>query len=114
MLKIVLATGFCEQVNESSGSIESRELSFTKLTSSSTSRRIVSTGIGLVIFLCRTYKIKASLNVAFEVLTTVVIQSFIPWDIAKSSPLKVERSFGATRCLHLQGRRTSQARNQQK
>jgi hypothetical protein len=39
-------------------------------------------------------------------------KSSIFWDITPCSPLKVNRSFGETRCLHLQERRTSQARNQ--
>jgi hypothetical protein len=44
--------------------------------------------------------------VGFEVLTKVV------WDIAPCSPLKVNRRFGGTCRLHLQGRRISRARNQ--
>jgi hypothetical protein len=34
------------------------------------------------------------------------------WDITPCSLLKVKWCFGGTCCLHLQGRRISQARNQ--
>jgi hypothetical protein len=50
--------------------------------------------------------------VGFEVLKAVVIKSTIVWDITPCSPLKVNRSFGVTYRLHLQGRRISQERNQ--
>jgi hypothetical protein len=36
------------------------------------------------------------------------------WDITPCSPLKINRRFRGTYCLHLQGRRISQARNQGK
>jgi hypothetical protein len=52
-----------------------------------------------------------AINVEFEVLTAVVMRSSIFWDITPRSPLKVNRRFGGT-CLHLQGRRIRQARNQ--
>jgi hypothetical protein len=48
-------------------------------------------------------------GVGCEVLTAVVIF----WDITPCSPLKVNRRFGGTCRLHLQGRIISQARNQQ-
>jgi hypothetical protein len=42
-------------------------------------------------------------NVGFEVLTAVVMKSFIVWDITPCSPLKVHKRFGGTYRLHLQG-----------
>jgi hypothetical protein len=36
---------------------------------------------------------------------------YIFWDKTPCSPLKVNRRFGGTCCLHLQGRRISQPRN---
>jgi hypothetical protein len=48
--------------------------------------------------------------VGFEVLTAVVMNSSIFWDITPCSPLKVNRRFGGTCRLHLQGW-ISQARN---
>jgi dolichol kinase len=50
--------------------------------------------------------------VGFEVLTAVVMKSAIFWDITPCSPLKVNRRFGGTCLLHLQGRRISRARNE--
>jgi hypothetical protein len=50
--------------------------------------------------------------VGFEVLTAVVVKSCIFWDVTPCSPLKLNRRFGGTCRLHLQGRRISQARNQ--
>jgi hypothetical protein len=50
--------------------------------------------------------------VGFEVLTADVMNSSIFWDITRCSPFKVNRHFGGTCCLHLHGRRKSQARNQ--
>jgi hypothetical protein len=47
-----------------------------------------------------------------KVLTTVVMKSFIFWDITSCNPLKVYRRFGATCRLHLKGRRISQEINQ--
>jgi hypothetical protein len=41
--------------------------------------------------------------VGFEVLTPVVMKSSIFWDIKPCSPLKVNRRFGGTYRLHLQG-----------
>jgi hypothetical protein len=43
-----------------------------------------------------------------EVLTAVVMKRSILWDIKPCSPLKVNRRFAET-CLHLQGRKISQA-----
>jgi hypothetical protein len=48
----------------------------------------------------------------FESLTTLVTKSSVFWDITPCSPLKINRRFGRTCHLHLQGRRISQARNQ--
>jgi hypothetical protein len=45
----------------------------------------------------------------FEVLTAVSMKSTIFWDITPRSPLNVNRRFGATYRLHLQGRRISRA-----
>jgi hypothetical protein len=52
--------------------------------------------------------------VGFEVPTAVVMKSSIYWDVTPCSPLKVNRRFGETYSLHLQGRRISRARNQHK
>jgi hypothetical protein len=52
--------------------------------------------------------------IAFEVLIPVVMKSSIFWDISPCSPSKVNRRFGRTCCLYLQGQRISQARNQRK
>jgi hypothetical protein len=49
--------------------------------------------------------------VGFEVLTTVVMKTAVFWDITPCSPLKVNRRFGETNRLHLQGR-ICRARNQ--
>jgi hypothetical protein len=43
--------------------------------------------------------------VGFEVLTAVVMNSTIFWDIMPCSPLSVNRRFGGTYYLHLQGRK---------
>jgi hypothetical protein len=40
------------------------------------------------------------------------MKSTIVWDIMPYSPLKINRRFGGTSRLHLQGRRISRARNQ--
>jgi hypothetical protein len=50
--------------------------------------------------------------VGFEVLTAVVMKSYIFWDIMLCSPLKVNRRYGGTCHLHHQGRRMSQAKHQ--
>jgi hypothetical protein len=49
-------------------------------------------------------------EVGFEVLTAVVMKSSIFWDITPCSLLKVNRSFGGTYRLHLQGWKISRAR----
>jgi hypothetical protein len=48
--------------------------------------------------------------VGFEVLTAVIKNSFLFWDITPYSPLKVNRRFGRTCWLRLHGRRISRAR----
>jgi hypothetical protein len=50
--------------------------------------------------------------VGFGVLSAVVMKISVFWDITPCTALKVNSSFGGTRRLHLQGRPTSQARNQ--
>jgi hypothetical protein len=47
-----------------------------------------------------------------EVLTAVVMKSFIFWDVTPCSLLKVNQSFRGTCSLILQAERRSQARNQ--
>jgi hypothetical protein len=47
----------------------------------------------------------------FEILTTLLMKSFIFWDITPCCPLKVNRRFGEKFHLHLQGQRISRARN---
>jgi hypothetical protein len=42
------------------------------------------------------------------------MKSTVFWDITPSSPLEVNRRFGGTYRLHLQGRRMNQARNEHK
>jgi hypothetical protein len=46
--------------------------------------------------------------------TCSCLKSSVPWDITPCNPLKVSRRLGGTYRLHLQGRRISQAGNQQK
>jgi hypothetical protein len=50
--------------------------------------------------------------VGFEVLTAVIMKSYIFWDMMSYSSLKVGQRFGGTCCLNLQGQRINQARNQ--
>jgi hypothetical protein len=50
--------------------------------------------------------------IGFEVLTAVVMKNTTFWDITPCSPLSVNRHFGGTYRLHLQGRKTSSTRNQ--
>jgi hypothetical protein len=45
-------------------------------------------------------------------LRSVVMKISIFWDITPCSLVKVNRHFGGTYCLHLQGRRISQTKNQ--
>jgi hypothetical protein len=42
-------------------------------------------------------------DVQFEVLTTVIIKRSIFLDVTPSSPLKLNRCFGAIYCFYLQG-----------
>jgi hypothetical protein len=53
-----------------------------------------------------------SYDVGFEVLTDVVLKSTIFWNITPCNTLSVNRRFGGTCRLHLQGGKISQARNQ--
>jgi hypothetical protein len=53
-----------------------------------------------------------SLCVGSEVLIAVIMRSSIFWDVTPRSTLKVNRRFGGTYLLRLQGRRIRQARNQ--
>jgi hypothetical protein len=48
----------------------------------------------------------------FEVLAAMFMKISIIWDITPCSPLKVNRRFGGTCRLHLQGRRICRARDQ--
>jgi hypothetical protein len=50
-------------------------------------------------------------DVGFEVLTPVVMKSYIFWNATPCTSLNVSRRFGGTFRLHLQVRRTSQVRN---
>jgi hypothetical protein len=45
-------------------------------------------------------------------VTSMEKKRAVLWDITPCTPLKVNRRFGGTYCLHLQGRRISRARNQ--
>jgi hypothetical protein len=47
----------------------------------------------------------------YEVLTAVIMDSTIFWDITPFSSMNVNRSFGGTCRLHLEGRKINQARN---
>jgi hypothetical protein len=49
--------------------------------------------------------------VGFEVLTAVVMKRTVFWDITTCNPLKVNRRFGGTYRLYVQGRRIRRARN---
>jgi hypothetical protein len=51
-------------------------------------------------------------HVGSEVLTAVVMNSSLLWDITPCSPLKVNQRFEGTCRLHLQGPRISRTRNQ--
>jgi hypothetical protein len=53
------------------------------------------------------------LIVGFELLTAVVMKRCIFQDIRPRSPLKVNRRFGRTCEIHIQGRTISQTRNEQ-
>jgi hypothetical protein len=60
---------------------------------------------------CAKKKTEQNFNLAavFEVLTAVVMKSSTFWYITPFSPLEVNRHFGGTFRLHLQGRRINQA-----
>jgi hypothetical protein len=49
----------------------------------------------------------------FEVLIALTAESTVFWDVMPCSPVEVLLLFGGTYYLHLQGRRVSQAGNQQ-
>jgi hypothetical protein len=51
--------------------------------------------------------------VDFEVLTAVTMKNYIFWEVRSCSLVQVCRRFGGTYCLQAQGRRISQASNQQ-
>jgi hypothetical protein len=53
------------------------------------------------------------INIGSEVLTAVVMKSYVFWDITPCIMLKGNRQFKGTCRLHFQGWRISQARNQQ-
>jgi hypothetical protein len=57
---------------------------------------------------CEHLKSDNNLILGFEVLTAVVMKSSIFWHITSCSSLKVNRHFGGTYYLHLQGQRISQ------
>jgi hypothetical protein len=52
---------------------------------------------------CRELK-ESDLLVGFEVLTPVVMKSSVFWNITPCSPLIIDRHFGETHRLHLNGR----------
>jgi hypothetical protein len=47
-----------------------------------------------------------------EIWMNVNMKSYISWDIMPPSPLKINRRFGGTCCLHLRSWKISQTRNQ--
>jgi hypothetical protein len=52
-------------------------------------------------------------TVAFQIPTAVAVKSSVFWDIPSCGLVKVNRHFGGTYRLHLQGRRVSQAASKQ-
>jgi hypothetical protein len=60
-------------------------------------------------FLCQEVK-QSCYSVGFEVLTAVVVKSTALWDIKQCSPVSVNRRFGGTYRLHLQGRKISESK----
>jgi hypothetical protein len=66
---------------------------------------------GFIVCRCN-YMIDDYYHGEFELLTAVVIKSSIFWKTTLCSSLKVNRRFGGTCHLHIQGRKISQARNQ--
>jgi hypothetical protein len=57
-------------------------------------------------------QLKKWISVEFQVLTAVIMNSSIFWDIMPCSLVKDNQHFGGTYHIHLQGWRVSQARNQ--
>jgi hypothetical protein len=47
-----------------------------------------------------------------EVLKAVIMKSTVFWDVTLCSWAEIEQRFGGTTCLHLQGGKVNQARNQ--
>jgi hypothetical protein len=58
------------------------------------------------------FKLMIKIILGFKILTAVVMKIYFSWDITPCSPLQVNRLFGGTSLLHLQGQRVSEARNQ--
>jgi hypothetical protein len=56
--------------------------------------------------------LSVNIQFRFEVLTAVFMKNAIFWDITPCIPLKINRRFGGTYRLHLQGPRINRARNQ--
>jgi hypothetical protein len=54
-----------------------------------------------------------SADVGFEILRAVILKSSIFWDIMPCIPLKINRRFGETCRLHLQGRRKASGKQSQ-
>jgi hypothetical protein len=50
-------------------------------------------------------------HIGFEVFTSVVMKTIIFWDVTPHSPLSVNRRFGGTYRLNLQGRRNKFSKN---
>jgi hypothetical protein len=48
----------------------------------------------------------------FQLLTALIMKSTIIWDMIPCSSLEVNRRFGGTYCLYLQGRKIIPARNE--
>jgi hypothetical protein len=72
--------------------------------------RLILLDLSIQIALGEEYRLR---NYAgFEVVAPVVMKITIFWNITPCSPLKVNLCSGAIRCLHLQARRRSHARNQ--
>jgi hypothetical protein len=47
-----------------------------------------------------------------SLVATVLLKSFILWDMMPCSPANVAQRFGGTYCLHLQDQKVSQAKSQ--
>jgi hypothetical protein len=59
-----------------------------------------------------TERLTVNCMIGFEALTALVMKSSIFWNKTLCSSLKLSRRFGGTYCLHLQGRRIYQTREQ--